>query len=156
MAHIKISGSAVDGFKVLAKHLETERNLVLKKIGVIGTDASKQAFRSGHDPSNRESWIDLSPAYLAWKTKNGWSKTPLTKNSDLRRSIHWEVSGKSTVHIGTNLEYGEPHQYGAPQAGIPKRPFLGLGNPEFKSINAVVARHVQEGGKKAAKSKGGN
>ncbi|AYM00261.1 putative neck protein, type 1 [Halobacterium phage phiH] len=56
------------------------------------------------------------------------SDTPLIDDSRLITNINVasEMNRKTkTSVIGTNLDYAKHHEYGAPEAGIPRRPIFG-------------------------------
>lgn len=79
-------------------------------------------------------WAKLSEAYAKRKVRTGSKEDPLIghyKNSggnkvypvSLRNSIETKVVGMVGV-VGTNNPLGAHHEYGAPKAHIPPRPFI--------------------------------
>lgn len=69
------------------------------------------------------SWQPLKPETIRQSTKS----VPLVDSGDMRRDIlaSSEVDVNRLIGmIGTSKEYGVYHELGAPEAGIPRRPFL--------------------------------
>lgn len=68
-------------------------------------------------------WEPLKPETIRQSTKS----VPLVDSGDMRRDIlaSSEVDTSRLIGlIGTSKEYGVYHELGAPEAGIPRRPFL--------------------------------
>ena len=74
----------------------------------------------------------------------------LIKTGRLYESIAYKGTareGKVEVAVGTNVEYGVYHQYGAPARHIPARPFLVV-LPEFREkIRKIVDEWLEYKGK---------
>jgi len=87
-------------------------------------------------------WAPLSPRYARRKAKKRPRAGILTFDEHLRR-LHYNVSD-ATLELGTNLVYGATHQFGAPERGIPARPFLGLADDDEAAILEIIRRHLEE------------
>lgn len=130
----------------------------LKRIGLYLVEVSQQAFDNESDPVTGQPWKPLSPKYKAWKEGRNTRmsarrrRTPgfrprgtkiLVLQGYLKRSIHSLVTGKKRVAVGTNVPYGEYHQYGTGK--MPRRRFLGWNKQDEEEIRGIVARYVWGG-----------
>lgn len=142
--------------KTLTKLGERVNNMTpaLKRVGEYLTQKSKQSFRNYRDPNDGTTWPSLSPVYAAWKRKNGYTKGPLTRKGRLRRSVHYVLTGKTKVAVGTNVEYGAIHQFGGGgtslgrsggmSGAVPRRRFLGMSRSDEPKIQNIVKRYIME------------
>lgn len=73
-------------------------------------------------------WTPIEAETLASRSVRTSSTSPLVDTGDLRGDIGStsEVNTKEMYGIiGTTKKYGEVHELGAPEAGIPRRPIFG-------------------------------
>lgn len=93
---------------------------------------------------------DLTANYKKEKEKAvGFVYPILRRSGALEESITNPTSSKSVNKIingkilllGTSIEYGPPHQSGAPSINLPKRPFVLLG-PEQVAPSGINKRHL--------------
>jgi len=95
----------------------------LAKVHTKTLDRLVSNMGEGKDALGRK-WAPLDEATIRAKGHS----TPLIESGDLRADIQSssEVDTGALVGIiGTSKEYGAVHELGAPEAGIPRRPFLG-------------------------------
>jgi len=84
-------------------------------------------MRSGQDALGR-AWEPIAPETLASRKVRTDDPRPLVDTSELRASFQSDSEiniGKLTATIGSSKEYIVVHEFGAPEAGIPRRPILG-------------------------------
>jgi len=100
--------------------------------------AERERFAAQRAPDG-QSWAPLSPAYVARKKKHRGLK--LVLDGFLRDLMRYQVSA-TAIEFGTDRVYGATHQFGAPERGIPPRPFLGLSAEDGVQILDIVADHL--------------
>ena len=110
---------------------------------IVAEQAVDWGTRAFRDPSLRPvAWAPWSPAYEA-KLRGAWTAKNTTKSGKLRKSaktfesdrkllvdtgeLRKSLTAKTTggnVYIASDREYAAYHQFGAPKAHLPARPFL--------------------------------
>ena len=161
----------IDNASVLAA-LEQLRDRVanpapaLSKIGERLTESTQARFNTGTAPDGGR-WAPNSQAtildYLAGKSgsyqkKSGkisakgigyaMNKKPLVASELLQDSIHWQLSGREAVTIGTDRfadawDAGAAvHQFGSKNGKIPARPFLGVSADDERTILEILTAHL--------------
>ncbi|BCU88717.1 virion morphogenesis protein [Yersinia pseudotuberculosis] len=123
---------------------------VLKNIGEILINSTKERFRTGMGPTG-EKWADKRNPELAHDPR------PLIGESkSLSTQINWQREGNDLV-IGSTMEYGGTHQAGArkgqygqtrqgvalPFGNIPARPFIGLSDDDEILLIESITRHIE-------------
>lgn len=95
--------------------------------------------RAIFDLASAGQYTDLKPNYAKQKKKK-WGFTypilkasgklmdSITKPSD-SNSINYIIN-KNSLILGSRIPYGKHHQYGAPRAGVPKRPWILIGSEQ--------------------------
>ena len=126
------------GFQITIKdnELKTEltklqtkvRNLkpLLNQVGYYLLEVVENSFENEAD-ANGKAWQELSPSYLNYKNKKGYTKK-LQNRGTLAESIDFTTTTDALI-LGTNIEYAAIHQFGGfagrnKSAFIPARPFL--------------------------------
>jgi phage gpG-like protein len=125
---------------------------VMASIGEYMLGEVRGRFDSETDPTGKP-WAKLAQATIAdktrrqksGKTRSGGSRSRVNASPNailkstflLRDTIAYKAS-PFDVKIGTPRKYGVHHQYGAPKANIPARPFLGFNDGDLKEIEAIV------------------
>jgi phage virion morphogenesis protein len=120
--------------------ISTERTL--KVIGQYVAEVGKQSFDNQRSPEGGP-WKKLSAKRAAWKAKKGYDPRALILTKQLKNSITYSIqpSGmRPAVFIGPTAHHGVHHQFGAPRAGIPARPFMGMGPQHEREVRRVVAQ----------------
>lgn len=80
-------------------------------------DEALRLIQAGFDASRAPD----GTAWAALKTRAG---KPLDKSGTLRGSIRANLSGRLGLAFSASAPYAAHHQYGAPRAKVPARPFL--------------------------------
>lgn len=126
---------------------------VFQDIGEEMLNRTRDRFRSQTAPDGSP-WAALSPDYKKHKEKN--QDKILTLSGNLRGLLNVQA-GPRSVRIGTPLEYGATHQFGAKQGAfgrtrrggpipwgdIPARPFLGLSTSDEQELLDILRDHLQ-------------
>lgn len=146
---IKISA---DRLKEIQDQLGGIDKLDLSPLSAIVAEQSVDwGTRAFDDPSLRpEAWAPWSPAYQA-KLRGAWTAKNTTKSGKLRKSAKFErrllvdtgelrktLTAKTVgghAYIASDREYAAYHQFGAPKAKLPARPFL----PIYADLSAGTA-----------------
>ncbi|MXW02182.1 MAG: phage virion morphogenesis protein [Holophagales bacterium] len=113
------------------------------EVSELLADIAAEAFDRETSPDGVP-WKALQAATLRAKRRLGYSEKILLREGDLSGSILSDHDRTSAV-AGTNLIYAATHQLGRTEAGIPARPFLGIGQGGAGEIVDIVARHLAEG-----------
>jgi phage virion morphogenesis protein len=122
--------------------IRSERTL--KIIGQYVAEVAKQAFDNQRRPEGGP-WKRLSRARAAWKAEKGYSSLALIVTKQLKNSIAYSINPSGlapSVVIGPTAHHGIHHQFGAPRAGIPARPFMGLGRQHESELRRIVGNWV--------------
>ena len=139
------------GFQITIKdnELKTEltklqaktKNLkpLLNQVGYYLLEVVENSFENEAD-ANGKAWQELSPSYLNYKNKKGYTKK-LQNRGTLAESIDFTTTTDALI-LGTNIEYAAIHQFGGfagrnKSAYIPARPFLPV-TQDGKLHNNVV------------------
>lgn len=86
-------------------------------------------------------WEPLSPRYQARKKKN--PDKILVLEGFMRDLLAYNATA-SGLEFGTNQVQGASHQFGAPDRGIPERPFLGLGPEDERELLEILQEHLAD------------
>ena len=122
----------------------------LKKTGIYMLGSIDKNFRYEGRP---DKWAPLKPATISARRKKGGGAKILQNTGRLKQDINPKYTPFS-VSIGTNVEYGKFHQFGAPRENIPKRRFLMFQESDKKTINRIFKDHVKDSFNKAVMFKG--
>jgi len=158
----------IDGAEALQKSLRelmtrmSNMSPIMKAIGDRVVEQTKRRFEAGGPAPDGTAW--KTP-----KTANPKRIRTLTVSGHLRDDIHFQVSGKNTVIIGSNKEYAAIHQLGGrtaahiirprnkkalktpygvfkkvnhPGSVIPARPFLGLSGANTRDITDMINEYI--------------
>lgn len=82
---------------------------LMPRLGQYLQDATQDRFRTQRKPDG-EKWEELNPRYAQRKKYN--KNKVLTLNGYLRSGIRYQVTGDSSVEVGTNTKYAAIHQFG--------------------------------------------
>jgi phage virion morphogenesis protein len=137
------SGKVLKTFRQIGRHLGS-MTPVLRIIGEYVAQVSKSSFEHQADPETGVPWKPLMPATQAFKAVNGWSAQALVRKRQLINSISYSITGPS-VFTGPSAHHGRYHQLGAPRAGIPARPFMGLSASHENELNSIIGRWMSGG-----------
>jgi phage virion morphogenesis protein len=142
----------------------------MKNAGEILVEGTKERFQSQTDPEGRP-WKALTPAYAAAKKKN--KGRILTLSGQLGETIRYQLSGSSTVLVGSNKIYAAIHQLGGktgprtirpktkralfwpgaarpvksvrhPGSNIPARPYLGVGERDRARLLEAAQHYMTQ------------
>ncbi len=86
-------------------------------------------------------WEPLAPSTRRSRRRAGKDGPILQRDRHLRRSLD-SAYDRTSAEAGTNLIYAATHQFGRPPAGIPARPFLGIGPGDADHILDIIGRHL--------------
>jgi phage gpG-like protein len=121
--------------QVVAQSLPALYSKVLTEVALEAREVAAEELigRVTPFPGNQgfPAWKPLQPETIEAKAKAGLGKggdprSMLYATGALAESVTYEVSlQRKTAIIGSNLDYAEVHEYGAPAKNIPPRPFLG-------------------------------
>jgi len=164
MPEIRIELDDKDIKRKLQELARKTGNLVpaLKRIGEYMLRVTEDRFKKEQAPDGSK-WKDVRPSTRAKK------KHPkiLTESGHLRGSIRYQLQGKDTLAVGTNVPYGAIHQLGGktpariitarvkkalywrgarhpvksvkhPGSVFPARPFLGIGKEDKEEVLNIV------------------
>ena len=100
-----------------------DKRPILKAMGSALVEWTKDAFKQ---PSRRpETWDGLKGRLKKDGTRGPpRDGTPLLKSRSLMTHIHIESLSNDAVTVAPAHDYGVHHQFGAPRANIPPRPFF--------------------------------
>lgn len=124
----------------------------LKRASLYMLKSIDQNFRSEGRPKG---WISLKPATIAHRRKQGSGAKILQDTARLKGSIIYGIEGtKATVMPSpqktysksksnkTTYDIGAIHQFGAPKANIPARPFLLFQEQDQENIIKIFKDYV--------------
>ena len=137
-----VKGFAYDSGKVLQTFRRLGRRVqsvtpILRLVGEFVAQTAKSSFNKQADPETGAGWKRLAPATQAFKAANGYSAAALVRSRQLKNSIAYSITGM-TVFTGPAAHHGKYHQLGAPRAGIPARPFMGLSTGDKTYMNRMI------------------
>ena len=140
--HLSINAA---GLEPLRQRVQTMAGLdtasLMPQLGEYLLASTQDRFASQTDPEGSP-WEALQPRTIKRKKYN--AARVLTERGFLRKNLRYQVLSKTTVQVGSNLEYAATHQYG--RAGIPARPFLGLSPKDHQEIRAIIAAWAAQQG----------
>jgi phage virion morphogenesis protein len=166
MLKITLSAGGLGELKDLLQRVD-DLGPALREIGEDLTESTKQRFASATDPDGtpwaRNSVVTLERyGAMFARNKDGTmkpggvramgAKKPLTgETRALQTTINYQVTGPTTVTIGSPMVYAAVQQFGAqagslgpksPWGDIPARPFLGLSPADEQGILDVVRGYL--------------
>ena len=106
---------------------------LMPRLGEYLLASTQERFTRQTSPDGT-AWQALQPRTLKRKKYN--QDKVLTQRGFLRKNLRYQILEKTTVQVGSHLEYAATHQYG--RAGIPARPFLGLSPQDHQEIRAII------------------
>lgn len=129
---------------------------VFRDLGEALLNSTRDRFSTFKSPSGTR-WAALSPAYQKRKKQN--KHKILTLRGHLRGLLAYQVRPDALL-VGTPLDYGATHQFGAkkgafgrtrrggpiPWGDIPARPFLGLSDADRAEIDTILREHLRRAG----------
>lgn len=127
----------------IRKRLDNVKPL-LSAISEIYYASTMTRFTSSTDPSGHH-WPSLKPITVATKQRLGVSQpsSPLIRYEDMMGAIKVRHVDAKTISIGlkkSEIPYAIHHQFGAPDANIPQRKFLGV----TKAANQQVRKLMEK------------
>jgi len=121
---------------------------VLASFGEYLIGEHQDRFDREVDPEGNR-WADLAPE--TWARK----RIPkiLTETSTLRDDVVYDA-GKASLAIGTNVEYGAVHQFGADfsimstrrRVKIPARPYIGVTPADVEELHEMLKEYLGDDG----------
>ena len=109
----------------------------LKEIGEYLLESTQRRFIDQQAPDGKP-WAPLSPDTIRYKKR---PDRILTESGSLADTLRYQVS-KTSMQLGTHLEYGATHQFGRDEANIEARPFLGIAPFEREEVLKIVEGHL--------------
>lgn len=132
--HFSLTAS---GFDALRQRVQVMAGLdtsaLMPQLGEYLLASTQERFTSQTGPDGNV-WQALQPRALKRKKYN--KDKVLTLHGFLRKNLRYQILDKTTVQIGSHLEYAATHQYG--RAAISARPFLGLSSQDHQEIRAII------------------
>lgn len=107
---------------------------ILTAVGRYKLKTVDNNFKFQSDPFGKP-WLPSLAAIRA-------SRLTLDKTGTLRGSIKFDVQGKE-LNVGTDISYAIYHQDPKPNAILPKRQFLGLGEKDKKEIDKIIFEYLE-------------
>ena len=110
-------------------------------------------MRDGKDALGRD-WEPIKEETLAQRKVRTTDASPMVDTSNLRATIQADSEvhpSRGVAIIGTSSVYAPPHEFGWPEAGIPRRPIFGpaavyANRIALETIGSEVASEVQRAG----------
>lgn len=135
--------------KKLSKLIRNTKNKkpLLKTIGIQGQVNIEKHFKTESDSQGR-AWKPLNPKTLKARKGKRSNEAGILKDTGRLRNIAFNINPKSVI-VGTTINYGGPHQFGAPRKGIPQREWLYIDNEGKKKIEAAAEEFYFTKAKKA-------
>jgi len=131
------------------QHIGLELDPVLKNIGEMLINSTKERFRTSRAPDGTQ-WAE--------KQDKTFNDRPLIgETKSLSRQIHWQlVSGD--LLVGSTMEYGATQHFGAaagqygqttrgaaiPFGNIAARPFIGISTDDETAILEFIERYIEK------------
>lgn len=119
----------------------------MNDIAAVLESATEGAFEAEADPVTGQAWASLSDAYLKANPKRQGGKILQASAGGLAASVTAD-SGDFWAAIGSNKIYAAIHQFGgtddmpAGPAGIPARPYLGVGREDEQSMLGILGGYL--------------
>ena len=117
----------------MAEQAALDTSGLMPDLGEYLLRSTQARFKSQTAPDGTP-WAPLQQRYARRKKYN--KDKVLTLRGFLRKNLRYQILDKTTVQIGSHLEYAATHQYG--RAAIPARPFLGLSSQDHQEIRAII------------------
>ena len=117
----------------MAEQAALDTSGLMPDLGEYLLRSTQARFKSQTAPDGTP-WAPLQQRYARRKKYN--KDKVLTLHGFLRKNLRYQILDKTTVQIGSHLEYAATHQYG--RAAIPARPFLGLSSQDHQEIRAII------------------
>lgn len=146
--NITVNHSTVDRELIATANRLNSLQPAMKSIGEYMSRRVRNHFDTETSPDG-VAWKKLADATIKEKqrSKDGKSKSRtakcnaapnaiLQRTFTLRDTINYQLR-PNAVAIGTPQTYGMHHQYGAPKANIPARPFLGYNKADLAEIKEI-------------------
>ena len=116
----------------------------MREIGEILLQHTQERFARGNSPAGVP-WAPLDAKYRRSKRKrkSRGADAILVLDDELRGGLAYD-SGADWVELGSNRIYAATHQFGAPDRGIPRRPFLGFSADDHLAIEEILAKYLAE------------
>lgn len=146
---IKVDTSEVRSLFDRTIRKTSDFSLVMEEARAYLGAANAANFTSGGLPVG--GWAPLAPKTVMWKVKHGQPATPLIGNGRLFESLSTLQGppnhvGPTGAQFGTDIEYAQFHQSGAPRANLPKRQIV-FTPPGFAQMIAQAgAKHIDDSG----------
>ncbi|HQQ70763.1 MAG TPA: phage virion morphogenesis protein [Alicycliphilus sp.] len=140
--HLSINAVGLDSLRQRLQVMAgLDTSTLLPRLGEYLLTSTQDRFSSQTDPEGSP-WEALKPRTIKRKKYN--AAKILTERGFLRKNLRYQVLNKTTVQVGSNLEYAATHQYG--RGNIPARPFLGLSPQDHQEIRTIIADWAAEQG----------
>lgn len=158
MTKVVLTTSVLSGFtdlkrlQSLARLTAGSKAALLQEVGLTVAEQTRMRFLDQTAP-------DGTPWPISYRARAQSGET-LRDTGRLMNSITYQLSGASSVDIGTNVIYADVHQYGAvirpktskylrfkvgdrwvskTEVKVPRRAFLGLSNADKQELSDVVS-----------------
>jgi len=121
--------------RALGELLTAGRSLrpALEEIGEYLIEVHEERFAAQVSADGRQ-WAPLNPKYQARKKRH--PDLILVLNEYLADSFRYQASDDELL-FGTDRVYAATHQFGAPERGIPARPFLGIAEGDEEIVGII-------------------
>ncbi len=149
-ADITVSVDASEAKELFAKTADRASSfrLVFEEARAFMAAANAENFATGGLPVG--GWAPLQPETAAWKVRHGMPPIPLVGDGALFRSLvdlHGPPNdiNATSASFGTDVEYAQFHQYGAPRAHLPVRRVV-FEPPGFATmLEHAIVKHLEPG-----------
>ncbi len=109
------------------------QSVLLDQLGDLMLEQNRKRLDQEKESPSGESWEPLSESYAARK---GGGEL-LEESGQLLDSLQAQ-SGSDGVSLGSNLLYAAVHLHGAPEWGIPARPYLGFSDDDLEDLGELA------------------
>ena len=138
--HLSITTTGLDALRQRVQIMAgLDTTSLMPRLGEYLLASTQGRFKTQTDP-DASPWDALAPHTTKRKKYN--PTKVLTERGFLRKDLRYQVLNKTTVQVGSNLEYAATHQFGRDK--IPARPFLGLSLQDNQEIRATIADWAAE------------
>ena len=133
--HLRINAIGLDALHQRVQVMSgLDTTNLMPRLGEYLLARTQDRFKTQTDP-DASPWDALAPHTTKRKKYN--PTKVLTERGFLRKDLRYQVLNKTTVQVGSNLEYAATHQFGRDK--IPARPFLGLSPQDHQEIRAIIS-----------------
>lgn len=116
---------------------------LLDAVGAEIASQTQRRIREERTGPDGEKWPPWSKRYAGERKGRGGDL--LFRDGHLDDSIqHFVRHGSDEVVVGSTMVYAATHQFGAPDRGIPARPFLGLSPANEDDLEAIIEKWMEE------------